>query len=455
MFKRIFLGYLTVLLVSFIVLALAFSITVRQYLINDTIASLHRVAETLSSSATQQNMQGGWHIRGAFFSLANRIAFADYLVLQDNGIVLDSSEQAVYPPGIAVGDDAFINLAFGIDAGGRLVTSERVAVAYPIRINGEETGAALILYTRPDLLTQLNRAISGILILALIAGIAVSLIAGALATRVVVKPMRQLKIKALELAGRRFDGKLTINTGDELEELADAFNEMSDRLAAYDLTQKDFFQKASHELKTPLMSIQGYAEAIKDGIIPPEEAEQSLAIIIKESQRMKTLVEQLIYVSKMEKMNEDYHPVKLDIDKAVEEAVNAVRSLTLERELSIEVKTLSKENYIIGDPEKIHRLMLNTLGNALRHSKGLVSITIEKGEIIIDDDGPGFKPGDENKVFDPFYTSDKGGSGLGLAISRAIAEKHSGSIRAENRPAGGARIIIKLPVHPANSATFN
>ncbi len=446
MFKRIFLGYLAVLLVSFVVLTLAFSLTVRQYLINDTIANLHRVAETLSASATQQKMQGGWHLRGAFFSLANRIAYADYLILQDNGIVMDSSEQEIYPAGIAVGDDAFMNLAFNSDTNGKLVTSERVAVAYPIAIDGEATGATLVLYTRPDLLTQLNQAILGILALALIAGVAVSLIAGVLATRVVVRPMRQLKTRALELAGRRFGGKLEINTGDELEELADAFNEMSDRLAAYDLSQKDFFQKASHELKTPLMSIQGYAEAIKDEVIPPDEVEQSLSIIIKESQRMKALVEQLIYISKMEKPNEDYNPGQLNLEKAIEEAVNAVHSLTLEKELKIVVKVSGENNYILGDPEKIHRLMINTLGNALRHSQSMVEITISNGDITIDDDGPGFKPGDEKKIFDPFYSSDKEGSGLGLAISRAIAEKHGGSISAENRPGGGARINITLPV---------
>ncbi len=445
MFKKIFLGYLTVLLASFIVLTLAFSFTLRQYLINDTIASLHRVAETLSGSASRQGMRGGGHMRVAFFGLANRIAFADYIILQEDGIVLDSSDQNLYPPGTPAENDAYMEIAFGAEGDSSFISGEVVAVAYPITTDSKSNRAALVLYTEPDLLNQLNRALSGILFIALAAGIAVSIIAGVLATRVVVKPLSQLKKRAMELSARRFDGKLEINTGDELEELAKAFNEMGERLSAYDHAQKDFFQKASHELKTPLMSIQGYAEAVKDGIIPPEEAEKGLIIIIREAERMKSLVDQFLYISKMETMGDDYAPRSIDLQKAAEEAAEAVHSLALEKGLTIKINAPDAAAPVNADPEKIHRLFLNTLSNAVRHARSTVIITIQNKRVLIDDDGPGFKNGDEEYVFDPFYSEASGGSGLGLAISRVIAEKHGGTISAENRPEGGARIVINLP----------
>jgi len=444
MFKKIFLGYLAVLLASFIVLALAFSFTLRQYLISDTISSLHRVAETLSDSASRQGMHGGGQMRVAFFGLANRIAFADYIILQEDGLVLDSSDQNLYPPGTFAENDAYMEIAFHTLGESSFISGDCVAVAYPITTDGKSSRAALILYTEPDLLNQLNRALSGILFMALAAGIAFSLVAGVLATRVVVRPLSQLKNRAMELAARRFDGKLEINTGDELEELAEAFNEMGERLSAYDHAQKDFFQKASHELKTPLMSIQGYAEAVKDGVIPPEEAGQGLEIIIREAERMKALVDQFLYLSKMDKMNDDFSPAKLNLEKAAEEAVEAVRSLALEKGLTIELDATSTTGYLYADPEKIHRLFLNILGNAIRHARNKVVIRINNRVVTIDDDGPGFKNGDEEKVFDPFYSEASGGSGLGLAISRAIADRHGGTISAENRPESGARIIINL-----------
>lgn len=444
MFKKIFLGYIAVLLASFIILALAFSFTLRQYLVNDTISSLHRVAETLSDSASRQGMRGGGHMRVAFFGLANRIAFADYIILQEDGIVLDSSDQILYPPGTPAENEAYLEIAFGAEGDSSLISGDCVAVAYPISTEGIPGRAALILYTEPDLLNQLNRALSGILFLALAAGIAFSLAAGVLATRVVVKPLSQLKNRAMELSARRFDEKLEINTGDELEELAEAFNEMGERLSAYDHAQKDFFQKASHELKTPLMSIQGYAEAVKDGIIPPEEAEQGLEIIIREAERMKALVDQFLYISKMDKMGDDFSPVVLNLEKAAEEAVEAVRSLAIEKGLTLKIETSPGTVQVHADPERIHRLLINVLGNAIRHARQNIIVKIEKGTVFVDDDGPGFKKGDEEKIFDPFYSEASGGSGLGLAISRAIAERHGGNISAENRPEGGARIIINL-----------
>jgi signal transduction histidine kinase len=88
--------------------------------------------------------------------------------------------------------------------------------------------------------------------------------------------------------------------------------------------------------------------------------------------------------------------------------------------------------------------MLNILSNALRHARDKVTVIVEGSEISIEDDGPGFKPEQREKIFDPFYHGDKGGSGLGLAISRAIVEKHGGKIRADNRTMGGGKIRISF-----------
>lgn len=442
MFKRIFIGYLAVLLISFAVLALAFSLTVRQYLINDTIQSLHRVAETLSTTAIQSGMPGSGHMRGVFFSLANRIAYADYVLLNPDGIILDSSDGEAYPPGVKNINETFSELALSREAKKSLVEKDLVAVVFPIVIGGSRDVKALILYTRLDLLTQLNRSLLSILALALGAGIIVSLFSGLLATRVVVGPLQQLKKRADELSRRQFTGKLAIKTGDEIEELADTFNEMAGQLAEYDRVQKEFFQKASHELKTPLMSVQGYAEALKEGVIPLSEQEQSLDIIISESQRMKKLVDEFLYLSKMENLKENYNFETVILEDAIREAVHAVHSLALNKGVTITINMKAAKSAIQGDSEKIHRLLLNILGNALRHANQNVTISASGSMITVEDDGPGFQPGEKEKIFSPFYRGENGSSGLGLAISRAIVEKHGGKISAENSTSGGAAIKI-------------
>ncbi|MFO7952688.1 MAG: HAMP domain-containing sensor histidine kinase [Bacillota bacterium] len=448
MFKRIFTGYILVLMVSFTVLALAFTLTVRQYLINDTVRSLYRVAETLSASAIQGEIHKNSRMRGAFFKLANRIAYADYVLIEQDGTIIESSDINSYPPGAEMLNEAFLDLAFGDEETESLVERERVAVEFPVIRGNNQSKASLILYSQLDILTQLNRSILGILAFAGGAGAIVSLFAGIFATRYAVGPLKQLKESARELARRNFDNKLEIKTGDELEELADTFNDMAGQLAEYDRSQKEFFQKSSHELKTPLMSIQGYAEALKDGVIPAEEAEQSLDLIIRESGRMKKLVDQFIYLSKMESPHEQYNYEELSLENAVNEAVHAVQSLALENKLEIETNFETKDVIIEADPEKIHRLLLNLLGNALQHADTKVSITVKSGEIHITDDGPGFASEQLKKIFDPFFCrGDKSGSGLGLAISRAIVEKHNGTISAQNmRDRNGAHISVSLPV---------
>lgn len=445
MFKRIFLGYLTVLLISFAVLALAFTLTVRQYLISDTVNSLYRVAETLSANPLPSGMHGSGHMRGAFFNLANRIAYADYIILARDDTIIESSDTLAYPPGVKNINESFRELAYGESEKENLVERNLVAVAFPLVTSGSQEKASLILYSQLDVLTQLNRSLLGILAIALGAGIIVSLLAGTLATRVVVGPLQQLKSRASELARRQFTGKLEINTNDELEELAKTFNKMAGQLAEYDRTQKEFFQRASHELKTPLMSVQGYAEALKEGIITEDEKTRILEIIIKESERMKALVEEFIMLSKMETVKESYRFEPLSLEESAREAVHAVGSLAIEKEITLETIYNREKMMINGDPEKIHRLLLNILGNALRSAENTVSITVSSGAIKIEDDGPGFKEDELKKVFEPFYSNQSGGSGLGLAISRAITENHGGTIRASNKPAGGAVITITFP----------
>ncbi len=443
MFKRIFTGYLAVLLISLAALTLTFSLTVRHYLINDTIDSLTRVAESLALNSGSTGMHGGGHMRGVYFGLANRIAYADYLLFLEDGTIVESSDVETYPPGNILENEPLAALSSELDREKHLVEKDLVAVSIPAVISNQEGG--LILYSRLDLLTQLNRSLLGFLALALIAGTAVSVLAGALITRVIVNPLQKLKDKASALARRDFGGRVTLKTGDELEELADTINEMAGKLAEYDSAQKDFFQKASHELKTPLMSIQGYAEAIKDGTIPPAEKTQALDIIIKESGRMKTLVEQFIYLSKMERVKETYTFEEVYLNDAVREAVYALQNLA--REKNIEIETVNGIGGTVqGDPEKIHRLLLNIIGNALRYANHSIWIKTEQGRIDIADDGPGFEKGEPVKAFEPFYRGKNGGSGLGLAISRAIVEKHDGSITLGNKPQSGAVVTISFPL---------
>lgn len=443
MFRRIFLGYLAVLIVSLTVLALSFSLAIRHYMINDTLNRLNREAENLSILAAQRiGMNRGGHMHRITFQLVNTIVHADHILAYKNGEIIDSSNTELYPPGTIIENQSFIDMAAEPAINSSSIGQDYVAAVYPVVTTPPSQEAVLILYSRLDLLSQLNKTITVILVYALGAAVVISLIIAMLVTRIVIDPLQKLKNRAAELTQRQFRGRLDIKTGDELEELANTFNEMTEQLEKYDLNQKSFFQQASHELKTPLMSIQGYAEALHDEVIPRSEEKAGLAIITRESERMKSLVEKFIYLSKMESLYEKNPYIPVNLKETVQEAVDAMQGLTIDRGISIKIDSLDGESIVAGDPEKIHRLFLNLIGNALRYANKNITITLNKLIIQVDDDGAGFQNNEIERVFEPFYRSDDGGSGLGLTISRAIVKEHHGLITAGNNPDGGARITI-------------
>lgn len=279
-----------------------------------------------------------------------------------------------------------------------------------------------------------------------------ALIIGAYFQRRLTRPLNQLmdRMGAVAFNNKRSKG-VNIKTGDEFEDLSDSFNTMLKRLHSYEETQKRFLQNCSHELKTPLMSIQGYAEAIKDGVVEGRDIEDSLNIIISESQRLKTTVDEIIYLTKIEDGKDSYNFTEVNLASIINEVIRTVKPLADER--CVELKNEAGIN-LLGkfDFEKLKRALINVVGNALRYADKKVRIygEMRPKEIYLEiiDDGPGFKPGEEKRIFERFYKGDKGGTGLGLAITKAIIEEHQGLIQASNGKDKGAIIKITLPVIP-------
>jgi signal transduction histidine kinase len=274
-----------------------------------------------------------------------------------------------------------------------------------------------------------------------------ALIFGIIFARSIAKPIIKLKIRAEMLSKRDFDTMVEIHTGDELEELGNTINKMAGELKEYDIAQKKFLQNASHELKTPLMSIQGYAEGIKDGVF--ENNDQALEIITEESTRMKNIVEELIYLSKLETMEDFYKFKNESMNDIIEKSIEKVNSIAVKNNIQIN-RMLYKDANLKADRDKFTQALINIIGNCLRYAKNEVNVaTYNDGknfEIRITDDGEGFDKNDINNVFQRFYKGKKGNTGLGMAITKVIVEKHAAIISAYNGKNGGAEFTITMPL---------
>ena len=276
----------------------------------------------------------------------------------------------------------------------------------------------------------------------------ISMLLGVLLTRRIMKSINVVKNAMERVRKRDFSVIPELKRRDEWGDFVNAFAAMVQSLRAFDEGQKRFLQNASHELKTPLMAIRGYAEGLRDGVFDESETYHALDIVAQESVRLKKIVDDLIYLSKLETLDEVYNFIQFDIVLVIYQIIERIYPLAKEKGIRILPDVAEQVVLVRVDRDKIVQALLNLAANAIRHAKKQIYIRLQENEwvtLIVEDDGDGFHGDDLDRVFERFFHGSKGETGLGLSIAKAIVEKHQGHIYAENIEGGGARFIIRLP----------
>ena len=180
-------------------------------------------------------------------------------------------------------------------------------------------------------------------------------------------------------------------------------------------------------------------------LLQGNEVDFSLDIIISETQRLKNIVDDVIYLSKIDSLDDAFIMKEVKVLTIIEESISSVSPLLKSNNIALEVNCDSSI-ILKCDAEKMKRVFINLLGNGSRYAKSKIVINVNDNEnnlsIDVIDDGKGFEYGQEEKVFDRFYNGKKGGSGIGLALTKEIIERHKGSISAINNINFGA--IFKI-----------
>ncbi|CAH1194413.1 Sensor histidine kinase ResE [Paenibacillus auburnensis] len=228
---------------------------------------------------------------------------------------------------------------------------------------------------------------------------------------------------------------------------------------------RDFVANVSHEIRTPLSMMQGYSEALLDGMASsPEESSELVQVIHDESLRMGRLVKDLLDLARMEAGHTDMNKTQVDMDELLERIYRKFSVRAKERDIILELhKTESALLLKSADVDKLEQVLTNLLDNAFRHTPADKHISIITGsaviegrrymEIAIRDEGAGIHPEDLPFIFERFYKADKarvrgesGGTGLGLAIVKNIVESHHGQIFATSKLGEGTTFTLRLPV---------
>ncbi|WP_354701822.1 hypothetical protein DSM112329_02159 [Paraconexibacter sp. AEG42_29] len=313
-----------------------------------------------------------------------------------------------------------------------------------------------------------DRAQDGVLRSFLTAGglavVLAALAAVVLATRI-AGPLRRMAGVAARIQegdlGRRMAQGRTAGEGDDVTVLGDAFDSMLDRLQAAFDRQNAFVADASHELRTPLTVIQGQLEVLALDANPPgDEVRRVQRLVRTEVVRMNRMVDDLLMLTRAQD-DGFLRPSAVALPALTRDLLEAQRA-TAERDFRHESDVAG---VLQADPDRLAQAIRNLLRNAIEHTAdgGLVSLWTQSepgGWIVIgvDDDGPGIPEDERDRVFGRFHRADARGprgsgtgTGLGLAIVQAIAAAHGGTVAAQASPAGGARVVLRLPQFAARA----
>jgi len=307
---------------------------------------------------------------------------------------------------------------------------------------------SVVLVTRPDVVSgdDFSRYLSALLIASGVAALLAAAIAALLARRL-TQPLRRLGAAAGELAAGRRPQPVPRERTEELDDLAVSFNEMSDQLLLARDAERGVLLSVSHDLRTPLTSIRGYAEGIEDGTLAPDEA---AAVIGRESARLERLVGDLLALARLRQGVLEVRRETVDLAVVAREAEERLRPRASEAGVEVRVRGSGSAE---ADHGRTLQAVTNLLDNAIRVSpRGTaVEIAVAPGEVRISDEGPGIPEEELPRAFERFHLRSRtgrnspDGAGLGLAIVSELTAAMGGNAAVENRPTGGAQFTIRLP----------
>ncbi|MNU62524.1 Signal transduction histidine-protein kinase ArlS [compost metagenome] len=335
-----------------------------------------------------------------------------------------------------------------------------LVVRVPILLNGSVVGTIEMGESLKSIKNNISILIS-ILAIASLGAIGLSLIGGIYLSKWISRPISGMVTTMEEIEQSLEFRKIPLrpDATDELSMMGGTFNRMIDRLEENFARQQQFVSDASHELKTPLTSIEGYANMLRRwGLRDEERGKEAVEHIYSEAVRMKEMTQQLLDLASTEKKAR-YVPETIEL---VELSRKTAKLLDKVYHRQIVVEASAEKLVLDADPSRISQLLLILLDNALKYSKDPVELSLsvqsepasdlQGVQIRVKDSGIGIPQEDLTRVFERFYRVDSsrhrktGGTGLGLAIAKNLVDLHKGSIRIESEENVGTEIIVFIPI---------
>jgi signal transduction histidine kinase len=276
-----------------------------------------------------------------------------------------------------------------------------------------------------------------------------------LLVRRVLGPLTRMMSITHEIASGDYSGKVPVASRDEIGQLAGAFNSMAESLQRMEQLRKTMTVNVAHELRTPLTNMQGYLEALIDGVVTPSK--ETFELLHEEAMRLVHLVEDLLRLARADAARVDLRKVEIRLGKLIEETLESFRPKFADRNINVTTGLLTENDRLHADPDRLSQVLINLLRNGSQYTPAGGSFRIEMeshpGEIkvIFANTGGELTEQDLPFIFERFYRGEKsrsrehGGAGIGLAIVKELIEAHNGHVDAEISKAE-IRIWFTLPL---------
>ncbi len=474
--SKLVLSYLLVILGTVLVLSLAVSLAVQNYIRNQQL-------ESLSESATYlaRGVENHYRYNGSW----NNVGFPSVAPTQPMLLILvDAKDSPLFcsqPDNFdgsncsnpQIKHELVSSLQDQNTSSGDIQISTRdgnfssIYISMPLKAGDQTIGALFLTQPqfspRSSLLAQINRSI-------LLAGLIVAAVAALcsyLLVRRFMRPVESLTLAAERMKHGNYTQRVSSpNSHDELGQLAQTFNEMASTIEAdmtelrrQDEVRRDLIANIAHDLATPLTAIQGLSEALADDVISdPTDRQETAQRIGREVQRLRRMVADVRQMTSLEAGQTPLDLAPLDLQSLVDETLLVVRPECEQMGITLYNDVPDDISQVQADNDRVIQVLLNLLDNARRHTPDGGSIRVgariqdERVAVWISDTGSGIDPADLPHIFERFYRADRsrttttGGSGLGLSIVKAIITAHGGTVSAESAPNQGTRITFTLPV---------
>lgn len=257
--------------------------------------------------------------------------------------------------------------------------------------------------------------------------------------RRITRPLTFMATAAGQMAKGDFEVRLETASLKEVDELAEAFNIMAQKLGELEDSRREFVANVSHELRSPITSIRGYIEGMRDGTLPPSEHSQYLTIVSDETKRLTKLISDLLSLSRMEQRDAPLNPTHFDISELIRRVLIRRMNDIDHKDLEMDIQLPEEPLFALADQDRIEQVLTNLLDNAIKFTPdgGKLTIILEDiGKdisVTVSDTGEGILPDDREHIFERFFTADRAhtagkGTGLGLSICKHIMDLHGKTI---------------------------